>query len=198
MRIWIGPGLLIGLAALLLAVELLRPDPDIDLGPIDLRNGATRTVTLTPGFNEGYEIGVRMDHAVAARLFPCNVELTCGPGPHPWPASLDVTVVAAGESLRFERSRATAGGTYFGDTYFWSAGSVPLTRGVAYRVTVRSIADGSPLEPARPHLMARVMKGGFGEELIIQRFITLVGVGVLLLLALGWGVFGWFRARKRV
>ena len=77
---YVGPLSLIGLAVVLNVGIALRPNPNIDLGPIDLTPGATAQATFRPEFAEPYAIGVRMDRRIAERLYPlhsvpgCNAE----------------------------------------------------------------------------------------------------------------------------
>jgi hypothetical protein len=196
--------ILIGLAVLLNVLAAFRPNPEIDLGPIDLTPGTTVRAAFEPGYAETYAIGVRMDRRVAERLYPCTVSLEAMEKPYcknrasSWPVVLSSRISAEGHDLTNEiwPGASLAGGEYDGaNTYTWESALVRLVPGRTYHLSVRSIGRASLLGSARPHLVVSAAGApGLLESLAIEQIAALF-VGVLLIA--GAAVWATISVRRR-
>lgn len=199
----VGPLSLVGLALLLNVAVALRPNPVIDLGPIDLTHGATVRVTFRPQYAERYAIGVRMNQRVAARLYPCTVSAELMQKPEckkpalAWPVNLSIKLSSDGRDLssEIEPETSLAGGEYEGaDTYMWVAAYMRPVPGTTYYLDVRSIGRASSLDVAQPHIFVSAANApGRLESNAIEQATAWV-VGVVLVLGAGiWAGMSSFR-----
>ncbi len=190
----LGPLGLVGLAMILNVAVMLRPNPVIDLGLIDLTPGAAARVTFRPEYAERYAIGVRMDQRVAERLYPCAVSTEDMPKPgckNPasrWPVTLSLRMSLDGRDLssEIEPDTSLAGGQYEGaDTYTWVAAYIRPIPGQTYYLDVRSIGRATSLGHAKPHLVVSAASApGLLESNAIEQIAAWV-VGFLLLVTAG-------------
>jgi hypothetical protein len=205
-----GPLAVVGVAIVIVAIAYRNTSWVSDFGPIDLRSGASQSVTFKAGYSELYGIGLQMDQQAAKRLFPCLADpdwfsgrrASCeGGGQRAWPVKLSFMLSADGEDITGDVRADTgdAGGEYGGqDTYTWQPAYVRLQQGKNYRLVVHSVSDGSALSAAHPRLVVGVVTGGgFLEGLMLQHLAALFLAGVLVLAAAVWAAVGRVNSRKR-
>lgn len=185
----LGAPSLIGLAVLLNLGAALRPNPLIDLGPIDLTPGTRRIATFRPGYAQPYAIGVRMDRKVAEHLYPCMIAPQTTQAPEcknlasVWPLKLVLKLSSDGHELsnNIDPNRSEAGGEYEGDdTYTWISGYIDLTPNRTYLLDVRSTGRTSLPYSAKPHLVVSAAGAlGLLESNAIKQAAALF-VGIML------------------
>jgi hypothetical protein len=205
LRRYVGPLSLVGLAVLLNVGIALRPNPEIDLGPIDLKPGATARAIFQAGYAETYAIGVRMDQRVAERLYPCTVspqamqKPECKSPASPWPLTLALKLSSGGRDLtgEIERSASLAGGEYEGaNAYTWEAAYIRPVPGRTYNLEVRSTGRASSLDLAQPRLVVSAVGApGLLEGMAIQQVVADI-VGVLLIAGAAIWTFAISRRRQ--
>jgi hypothetical protein len=200
-RFLVGPAALALIATLVAAFPILRPRDVIDLGSLDLRQGASRLVSFSVGYSDPFAIGVRIDQVTAKRMFPCMVDPDvfalhserCNSSNTNWPVRLAFRLTANGTDISREigSADAGAGGRYDGnDTYTWEAAFVPMRPGVVYQLAVRSLGDGTALRAASPRLVVLDVNPAFGDEQALAALASFAIAAVLLLAAAIWLVIG--------
>lgn len=203
-RRYVGPLSVIGLAVLLNVGVAMRPNPAIDLGPIDLTPGATTRATFRPEYAERYSIGVRMNQRMAERIYPCTVSPDAMQRPEckspalPWPLNLALKISSNGRDLssEIEPNASLAGGEYEGaDTYTWVAAYMHPVPRKTYDLDVRSIGRASSLRVAQPHLIVSAASApGLLEGNALEQVAARV-VGVLLVT--GAAIWAAMSSRRR-
>ena len=167
----------------------LRPNPVIDLGPIDLTPGTIKRASFQPGYPETYAIGIRMNQRTAERLYPCMVSVDAMQGPEckrsavSWPVALVLKLSSEGHNIARDISPTTSlgGGQYDGaGNYTWPAARIRLTPDRTYHLEVRSTGRTSSLASAQPHLVVSAASApGLLESKAIEQAAALF-VGLLL------------------
>lgn len=193
-RRYAGPAILLILATTLFFFSATRPNPEHDLGPIDLTRGATKSGVFQPKYQERYDVGLRMDQKVAAELFPCTVSVEAMQSPRCkssatiWPVALVIKLSSEGidRTKEIDASTATGGGIYDGtEGYIWTAVSIAATPGRSYRLDVVSTKDASLLSAAHPHLVVTAASApGLLESRSIAQLLGTIS-GAFLILAAG-------------
>jgi hypothetical protein len=200
--------MLIALAIAVAAFPMFRPNGTVDLGPLDLRAGSSREATFSVGYAAPYNIGVEMNQRVAKQLFPCTADpdafslhhdICARPDTKVWPIRLSLRLTAneSDVSQTLKPDGSTGGGEYGGsDTYTWSAALTNMRPGIRYRLSFRSLGDGTALLSAKPRLVVSDADPAFGDE---QALIALAAYAAATLLTLGaliWLGVGFWLSRR--
>lgn len=182
----------------------LRPSGQVDLGPLDLRLGSVTSAGFKVGYSDLHSIGVEMDEAVAARLFPCTVRppfgsdrQACRSAPK-WPLQLAFTLQESGLDISsaIDPSLAVAGGRYSGESYTWGAGYVDLHSGTKYQLSVRMLTNATALKSARPRLVLYDADPSFGDRQALGALAAYFVALVAALAAVVWSLVAFWRTTR--
>jgi len=205
----IGPAVLAGLAMAALIAPLFHAPTTLNFGAVQLKPGASRTVSFKVGYDETYTIGLQMDQQVAKRVAPCLVDPDELLGftrqfcerarPSGLPPAFLITLIGDGANLSstVKPSLAVGGGEYEGKTtYTWEAAYVHLHPGTNYHLTVRSTGDATILAAAKPKLVVMVSTPGFYDGLALQGLGAYLLAALLLVVGAVWAGAGRTTSRK--
>ena len=167
--------------------------------PMDLTVGEAFVADFEVDKSETHTIGLKLNYAKAAELFPATVLL----GRHedygcalPSPFQIGLFDGSNDISHLVRHETSTGGGFYEGGDYTRSLATAALSPGSTYRISITPPKDAALIQPADPRLVVLRNSAAVKGE-IVMREIWLLFIAALGLFSLVWFVLSLLFRRIR-